>query len=85
MLQGVLDICQLPDPIGKVTLARELDQGLCLYRVSCPVGVALIIFEARPEVVVQISCLSIKSGNAVLLKGGKEVFRDFEKINTCGR
>ena len=72
MVQGVLDIDQLDDPVGKVDLARELDNGLELYRVSCPVGVLLIIFEARPEVVVQISCLSIKSGNSVLLKGGKE-------------
>lgn len=72
MVQGVLDINQLDDPVGKVDLARKLDNGLDLYRVSCPVGVLLIIFEARPEVVVQISCLSIKSGNSVLLKGGKE-------------
>ncbi|KAJ3362320.1 hypothetical protein HDU91_003465 [Kappamyces sp. JEL0680] len=72
MLSGVLDIEKLTDPVGTVTLARELDQDLNLYRVSCPVGVLLIIFEARPEVVVQISALAIKSGNAVLLKGGKE-------------
>ncbi|KAJ3214342.1 hypothetical protein HDU67_001783 [Dinochytrium kinnereticum] len=72
LLQGVLDVDKLSDPTGKVTLATRLDEGLDLYRVSCPVGVLLIIFEARPEVVVQISCLSIKSGNAVILKGGKE-------------
>ncbi|KAJ3323810.1 hypothetical protein HDV06_001180 [Boothiomyces sp. JEL0866] len=72
LLQGVLDIEQLEDPTGQVQLAKQLDDGLELYRVSCPVGVLLIIFEARPEVIVQISCLAIKSGNAVILKGGKE-------------
>ncbi|KAK5669815.1 glutamate-5-semialdehyde dehydrogenase [Batrachochytrium dendrobatidis] len=72
LLQGVLDIIQLDDPVGKVTFASQLDDGLNLYRVTCPVGVALIIFEARPEVVVQISSLILKSGNAVILKGGKE-------------
>ncbi|KAJ3297482.1 hypothetical protein HK104_000441 [Borealophlyctis nickersoniae] len=72
LLDGVLDVDKLPDPTGQVNLATQLDDGLDLYRVSCPVGVLLIIFEARPEVVVQISCLAIKSGNAVILKGGKE-------------
>ncbi|KAJ3091439.1 hypothetical protein HK102_000561 [Quaeritorhiza haematococci] len=72
LLQGVLDVERLPDPTGQVTLATKMDEGLELYRVTYPVGVLLIIFEARPEVVVQISCLAIKSGNAVILKGGKE-------------
>ncbi|KAJ3218423.1 hypothetical protein HK099_005076 [Clydaea vesicula] len=72
MLLGVLDVIKLDDPTAKCSLARKLDENLELYRVSCPVGVLLIIFEARPEVVVQISCLAIKSGNAVILKGGKE-------------
>lgn len=72
MLQGVLDVDRLEDPTGRVTLANKLDDGLELYRVTCPVGVLLIIFEARPEVVVQISTLALKSGNAVILKGGRE-------------
>ncbi|KAI9014186.1 Aldehyde/histidinol dehydrogenase [Hyaloraphidium curvatum] len=72
MLQGVLDVDRLEDPTGQVTLATKLDDGLELYRVTCPVGVLLIIFEARPEVVVQISTLALKSGNAVILKGGRE-------------
>ncbi|KAI9346415.1 glutamate-5-semialdehyde dehydrogenase [Zopfochytrium polystomum] len=75
LLQGVLDVEQLPDPTGQVELAKRLDEGLDLYRVSTPIGVLLIIFEARPEVVIQISCLAIKSGNAVILKGGKEASR----------
>jgi glutamate-5-semialdehyde dehydrogenase len=74
LLEGVTDVVQLPDPTGKITLATKMDEGLELYRVTCPIGVLLIIFEARPEVVVQISCLAIKSGNAVILKGGKEAY-----------
>ncbi|KAG6833231.1 hypothetical protein H0H87_009852 [Tephrocybe sp. NHM501043] len=72
MLQGVLDVASLPDPTGTVLYATELDDGLELYRVSCPIGVLLVIFEARPEVVVNIAALAIKSGNAAILKGGKE-------------
>ncbi|TPX36910.1 glutamate-5-semialdehyde dehydrogenase [Synchytrium microbalum] len=72
MLQGVLDVQSLTDPCGQVTLATKLDDGLEMFRVTCPVGVLLMIFEARPEVVVQVACLAIKSGNAVVLKGGKE-------------
>ncbi|CAJ0847982.1 9024_t:CDS:2 [Entrophospora sp. SA101] len=72
MLQGVSDIDKLPDPTGQITYSSKLDEGLELYRVTCPVGVLLVIFEARPEVIVNISALSIKSGNAVILKGGKE-------------
>ena len=62
----------LPDPIDRVTLARELDEGLSLYRVTCPIGVIGIIFEARPDALVQISSLCLKSGNCAILKGGKE-------------
>jgi len=72
MLQGISDVAALPDPNGKVTYASELDDGLELYRVSCPIGVLLVIFESRPEVVVNIAALAVKSGNAAILKGGKE-------------
>lgn len=75
ILSGVSDIAKLPDPTKKVTLATKLDNDLELYRVTVPVGVLLTIFEARPEVVVNISCLALKSGNAVILKGGKEATR----------
>lgn len=74
LVDGVLQVEGLDDPVGKMQLSALLDDGLELYRVSCPIGVLLIIFEARPEVVVQISCLAIKSGNAVILKGGKEAY-----------
>jgi len=72
MIHGVKDVADLADPVGKVLLKRELDNGLLLQKVSCPIGVIGIIFEARPDVIVQISSLAIKSANAVILKGGKE-------------
>lgn len=62
----------LPDPLRNITLARELDLGLTLYRVTCPIGVIGVIFEARPDALVQISSLCLKSGNCAILKGGKE-------------
>lgn len=71
-LQGVTDVAILADPTGRITYASELDDGLELYRVTCPIGVLLVIFEARPEVVVNIAALAVKSGNAAILKGGKE-------------
>lgn len=62
MLQGVSDIAALPDPTGAISYAREVHDDLELYRVSCPIGVLLVIFEARPEVVVNIAALALKSG-----------------------
>ncbi|KAF9941836.1 hypothetical protein BGZ67_003926 [Mortierella alpina] len=85
MLQGIKDIDQLDDPAGKVQQATKLDNGLELYRVSCPVGVLLVIFEARPEVVVNIAALAIKSGNAAILKGGKESFHTCSAISKAIR
>lgn len=72
MIQGIRDIAKLEDPVNKKLFVRELDDGLTLYKVSCPIGVLGIIFEARPDVISQISSLAIKSSNAVILKGGKE-------------
>ena len=72
MIQGTIDIYELEDPVGKVLLQRSLDSGLILTKKSCPIGVLGIIFEARPDVISQISALAIKSSNAVILKGGKE-------------
>jgi glutamate-5-semialdehyde dehydrogenase len=62
MLQGITDVGVLPAPTGIVTFAKELGPELELHRVTCPVGVLLVIFEARPEVVVNIAALAIKSG-----------------------
>ncbi|KAF7624647.1 hypothetical protein AFLA_008347 [Aspergillus flavus NRRL3357] len=81
MLKGILDVRDLQDPIGHVTLRTLLDDGLVLERVSCPIGVLLIIFEARPEVIANIAALSIKSGNAAILKGGKESTESFVAIS----
>ncbi len=69
---GIASLIQLPDPVGQTLDAKELDTGLELYRVSCPIGVIGVIFESRPDALVQISTLCLKSGNAVLLKGGSE-------------
>ncbi len=69
---GVRDVGKLVDPVGQMQIQRELDEGLILHRVSCPVGVLGVIFEARPDAVIQIASLAIKSGNGVILKGGKE-------------
>jgi glutamate-5-semialdehyde dehydrogenase len=80
MIQGIRDIAGLPDPVNKNLLTRELDKDLTLYKVSCPIGVLGIIFEARPDVIAQISSLAIKSANAVILKGGKESVNTNKKI-----
>ncbi len=76
-IKGVRDVINLPDPVGHISIHRELDEGLILKRVSCPLGVLGIIFEARPEALIQITSLAIKSGNGVILKGGKEA------LNSC--
>ena len=72
---GVRSVAQLPDPTGEVTLHRELDDGLVLKRIGVPLGVLGIIFESRPDAVMQISTLALKSGNGVILKGGREAIR----------
>ncbi|KAK5075423.1 glutamate-5-semialdehyde dehydrogenase [Lithohypha guttulata] len=81
MLQGILDVRSLPDSLNQTTLRTRLDDNLELERVSCPIGVLLIIFEARPEVIANIAALAIKSGNAAILKGGKESSHSFEAIS----
>lgn len=69
---GIKDLIKMPDPIGKITLKRELDKGLVLTRTTTPIGVIGVIFEARPDALVQIASLCIKSSNAAILKGGSE-------------
>ncbi|KAF3013952.1 hypothetical protein E8E14_005500 [Neopestalotiopsis sp. 37M] len=81
MLKGILDVRDLEDPVGKVTLRTKLDDNLELERVTCPIGVLLIIFEARPEVIANIASLAVKSGNAAILKGGKESTESFIAIS----
>jgi len=72
MIRSVRDVAKLDDPVGKTLSAIELDNGLELFQVSCPIGVIGAVFESRPDVLVQISSLCLKTGNAVLLKGGSE-------------
>lgn len=72
MVKGIYDVIKLEDPSNKTLWTRELDEGLILRKVTTPIGVLGIIFEARPDVISQISSLAIKSGNAVILKGGSE-------------
>ncbi len=69
---GIDSLIKLDDPVGKTITATELDKGLELYKISCPIGVIGVVFESRPDALVQISTLCLKSGNAVLLKGGSE-------------
>ena len=79
-IEGVRQVAQLPDPLGVRQLHRELDQGLMLQRVSVPLGVLGVIFEARPDAVMQIASLAIRSGNGAMLKGGREARRSREAI-----
>ncbi|MCG6980822.1 MAG: glutamate-5-semialdehyde dehydrogenase [Deltaproteobacteria bacterium] len=71
-IRGIESLIGLPDPVGVTLSARELDEGLELYQITCPIGVIGVIFESRPDALVQISTLCLKSGNGVLLKGGSE-------------
>ncbi|MFM5888816.1 MAG: glutamate-5-semialdehyde dehydrogenase [Dolichospermum sp.] len=79
-IAGVRDVGKLDDPIGQVQINREIDNSLILKRITCPLGVLGIIFEARPEAAIQIVSLAIKSGNGVILKGGKEALNSCEAI-----
>ncbi|MHC4791229.1 MAG: glutamate-5-semialdehyde dehydrogenase [Planctomycetota bacterium] len=72
VIAGIESLISLAEPVGKIITATELDDGLELYKVSCPIGVIGVIFESRPDALVQISTLCLKSGNALLLKGGSE-------------
>lgn len=72
MVEGIRSVMNLADPVGETMSALELDDGLTLYQVRCPIGMIGVIFEARPEVVPQILSLCVKSGNGVVFKGGSE-------------
>jgi len=71
-IKGIHDLMALPDPLFRVLLRRQLDTDLLLEKVTCPIGVIGVIFESRPDALVQISALCIKSGNCAILKGGSE-------------
>jgi glutamate-5-semialdehyde dehydrogenase len=72
VIDGINSLIQLEDPVGKTLLSTGLDEDLELYKVTCPIGVIGVIFESRPDALVQISTLCLKSGNCVMLKGGSE-------------
>ena len=79
-ITGVRDVGKLLDPTGQQQIHRQLDQGLILQRVTCPLGVLGVIFESRPDAVMQITSLAIKSGNAVILKGGQEATKSCQAL-----
>ncbi len=74
-IDGIEALRRLPDPVGRLLSARRLDDGLVLRQVSCPIGLVAMIFESRPDALVQMACLAAKSGNALILKGGSEAAR----------
>ncbi|MEX1317215.1 MAG: glutamate-5-semialdehyde dehydrogenase [Synechococcaceae cyanobacterium] len=79
-IAGVRQVAGLTDPLGRRQLHTELDQGLVLERVTVPLGVLGVIFEARPDAVMQIASLAVRSGNGALLKGGREASRSCAAI-----
>lgn len=89
VIDGLKSLMELEDPVGRTLLSTQLDEGLELFRVSCPIGLMGIIFESRPDALVQILALCLKSGNAVLLKGGREAALTnralFETISAAGK
>ncbi len=82
-IAGVRDVAKLSDPVGTVQIHRQLDDNLILKRVTCPLGVLGVIFEARPDAAIQISTLAIKSGNGVILKCGQEAIHSCQAILTA--
>jgi glutamate-5-semialdehyde dehydrogenase len=80
MAEKVRSVVRLPDPLGRKLSEMELDAGLILTRESCPLGVVAVVFESRPDVVPQVASLALKSGNAILLKGGREAARTNEVL-----
>lgn len=78
-IAGIHNLIALPDPLFRIQLKRQLDEGLTLVSETCPIGVIGVIFEARPDAMVQIASLCIKSGNCAILKGGSET-RETNKL-----
>ncbi len=79
-IAGVRGVAALRDPLGVKQIRRQLDTGLTLERVTCPLGVIGVVFEARPDALIQITSLALKSGNGVILKGGREAARSCEAL-----
>ncbi len=83
LLSGLDSLIALPDPLHRTLLARELCEGLTLYRVTKPIGVIGMVLESRPDALIQIASLCLKSGNAVLLKGGSEAMATNRALHEC--
>lgn len=82
MAKKLREVAALADPLGKRLASTELDDGLVLHKETCPLGVVAVVFESRPDVVPQVASLALKSGNAILLKGGAEAARSNEALVT---
>ena len=81
-IEGVRKVGDLSDPVGQIQIKKELSKGLILERKTVPIGVLGVIFESRPDAVMQISSLAIRSGNGVMLKGGSEAnFTNLEIVS----
>ena len=80
MAQGIRDVVQLPDPVGRVIEENTRSDGLLIQKVSVPMGVIAIIYESRPNVTSDAAALALKSGNVCILRGGKEAFRSANAI-----
>ena len=85
MIAGIDDVIGLADPVGEQMSALDLDDGLTLYQIRCPIGMLGMIFESRPDVVPQIMSLCLKSGNAVAFKGGREAANSIRVLFTILR
>jgi glutamate-5-semialdehyde dehydrogenase len=85
MAAQIREVARLEDPLGRRLAATELDDGLVLHRESCPIGVIGVVFESRPDVVPQLASLALKSGNAVILKGGAEAAHTNEALVSIWR
>lgn len=85
MIAGIRDVMSLGDPVGEVMSALDLDDGLTLYQIRCPIGMLGVIFESRPDVVPQIMSLCLKSGNGVAFKGGREASESIRTLFTILR
>ena len=80
MIAGIRDVIKLKDPAGEVMSSLDLDEGLTLYQIRCPIGMLGVIFESRPDVVPQIMSLCLKSGNSVAFKGGREALESIRSL-----
>src|SRR5208337_1708325 len=85
IIKGLRAVAKLDDPLNQTLLSIEMDQGLELYKITCPIGVVCAIFESRPDALVQIASLCLKSANAVILKGGVEAKNTNRILTDCIR